>query len=133
MNKVTIKNKYPLTIINDLMDLLVTTCVFSKIDLCLGYHRICVKSDDIPKTAFRMRYVHYEYSVMPFSVYNVTVMFMEYINRISHPYLDQFMVVFIDDILIYSMSDEEHVEHLRVVLQTLKEKKFYAKLSKCEF
>lgn len=85
------------------------------------------------KTNFRVRYGHYEYSVMSFGVSNVLGVFMEYMNKILHSYLDQFVVVFIDDILIYSKFDEEHVERLRVVLQTLKDKQLYAKLSKCEF
>ncbi|MCI00567.1 RNA-directed DNA polymerase (Reverse transcriptase), partial [Trifolium medium] len=133
LNKVTIKNKYPLPRIDDLMDQLVGSRVFSKIDLRSGYHQIRVKDDDIQKTAFRTRYGHYEYSVMPFGVTNAPGVFMEYMNRIFHTYLDQFVVVFIDDILIYSKSEEEHAEHLRIVLQVLKEKKLYAKLSKCEF
>ncbi|CAJ2634448.1 unnamed protein product [Trifolium pratense] len=133
LNKVTIKNKYPLPRIDDLMDQLVGACVFSKIDLRSGYHQIRVKTEDIPKTAFRTRYGHYEYSVMPFGVTNAPGVFMEYMNRIFHSFLDRFVVVFIDDILIYSKSEEEHEEHLRIVLQVLKEKKLYAKLSKCEF
>jgi hypothetical protein len=92
-----------------------------------------VKTEDIPKTAFRTRYGHYEYSVMPFGVTNAPGVFMEYMNRIFHSFLDRFVVVFIDDILIYSKSEEEHEEHLRIVLQVLKEKKLYVKLSKCEF
>ncbi|CAJ2645706.1 unnamed protein product [Trifolium pratense] len=132
-NKVTIKNKYPLPRIDDLMDQLVGACVFSKIDLRSGYHQIRVKTEDIPKTAFRTRYGHYEYSVMPFGVTNAPGVFMEYMNRIFHSFLDKFVVVFIDDILVYSKSEEEHKEHLRIVLQVLKEKKLYAKLSKCEF
>ncbi|CAJ2644645.1 unnamed protein product [Trifolium pratense] len=133
LNKVTIKNKYPLPRIDDLMDQLVGACVFSKIDLRSGYHHIRVKTEDIPKTAFRTRYGHYEYSVMPFGVTNAPGVFMEYMNRIFHSFLDKFVVVFIDDILVYSKSEEEHKEHLRIVLQILKEKKLYAKLSKCEF
>ncbi|CAJ2633285.1 unnamed protein product [Trifolium pratense] len=133
LNKVTIKNKYPLPRIDDLMDQLVGACVFSKIDLRSGYHQIRVKTEDIPKTAFRTRYGHYEYSVMPFGVTNAPGVFMEYMNRIFHSFLDKFVVVFIDDILVYSKSEEEHKEHLRIVLQVLKEKKLYAKLSKCEF
>jgi hypothetical protein len=133
LNKVTIKNKYPLPRIDDLMDQLVGAKVFSKIDLRSGYHQIRVKAEDISKTAFRTRYGHYEYSVMPFGVTNAPGVFMEYMNRIFHSFLDRFVVVFIDDILVYSKSEEEHEEHLRMVLQTLKEKKLYAKLSKCEF
>src|SRR4051812_20978074 len=133
LNKVTIKNKYPLPRIDDLMDQLVGACVFSKIDLRSGYHQIRVRAEDIQKTAFRTRYGHYEYSVMPFGVTNAPGVFMEYMNRIFHDYLDKFVVVFIDDILIYSKSEEEHAEHLRAVLSVLKEKKLFAKLSKCEF
>ena len=133
LNKVTIKNKYPLPRIDDLMDQMVGARVFSKIDLRLGYHQIRVKDDDIQKTAFRTRYGHYEYSVMPFGVTNTPGVFMEYMNRIFRTYLDRFVVVFIDDILIYSKSEEEHAEHLQTVLQVLKEKKLYAKLSKCKF
>jgi len=132
LNKVTIKNKYPLLRIDDLMDQLVGARVFSKINLRSGYHQIKVKDEDIQKMAFRTRYGHYEYSVMPFGVTNAPGVFMEYMNRIFHTYLDRFVVVFIDDILIYSKFEEEHVEHLRIVLQVLKEKKLYAKLSKCE-
>lgn len=130
--KVTIKNKYPLSRIDDLMDQLVGACVFSKIDLQSGYHQIRVKSDDIPKIAFRTRFGHYEYLVMSFGVSNVSGVFMECMNKIFLPYLDQFVVVFIKDILVYTKSDEEHVEHLRAVFQTLQEKKLYLKLSKCE-
>ena len=115
------------------MDQLVGSCVFSKIDLRSSYHQIRVKAEDIQKTAFRTRYGHYEYSVMPFGVTNAPGVFMEYMNRIFHEYLDQFVVVFIDDILIYSKSEEDHAKHLRIVLSVLKEKKLYAKLSKCEF
>jgi len=133
LNKVTIKNRYSLPRIDDLMDQLVGARVFSKIDLRSGYHQIKVKDEDMQKTAFRTRYGHYEYLVMPFGVTNVPGVFMEYMNRIFHAYLDRFVVVFIDDILIYSKSEEEHAEHLRIVVQVLKEKKLYAKLSKCEF
>jgi len=133
LNKVTIKNRYPLPRIDDLMDQLVGAEVFSKIDLRSGYHQIRVKVEDISKPAFRTSYGHYEYSVMPFGVTNAPSVFMEYMNRIFHPYLDQFVVVYIDDILVNSKLDEEHVEHLRIVLQVLKEKQLFAKLSKCEF
>jgi len=107
--------------------------VFSKIDLRSSYHQIKVKDEDMQKMAFRTRYRHYEYSVMPFSATNAPGVFMEYMNRIFHAYLDRFVVVFIDDILIYSKMEEEHAEHLKIVLQVLKDKKLYAKLSKCEF
>nr|KYP39237.1 Retrovirus-related Pol polyprotein from transposon 17.6 [Cajanus cajan] len=133
LNKVTIKNKYPLPRIDDLMDQLDGACVFSKIDLRPEYHQIRVRAEDVPKTAFRTRYGHYKYLVMPFGVTNAPGVFMDYMNRIFHPYLDRFVVVFIDDILVYSKTREEHAEHLRIVLQTLKEKQLYAKLSKCEF
>jgi len=130
---VTIKNRYPLPRIDDLMDQLVGAEVFSKIDLRSGYHQIRVKAEDISKTAFRMRYGHYEYSVMPFGVTNALGVFMEYMKKIFHPYLDQFVVVFIYDILVYSKSEEEHAEHLSIVLQVLNGKQLFAKLSKCEF
>ena len=133
LNKVTIKNKYPLPKIDDLMDQLVGACVFSKINLRLGYHQIRVKSEDIPKTAFRTHYGHYEYLVMPFGVTNAPGVFMDYMNRVFHPYLDSFVVVFIDDILVYSKTREEHEEHLRIVLHTLRDRQLYAKLSKCVF
>ena len=108
LNKVTIKNKYPLPRIDNLMDQLVVACVFSKIDLRLGYHQIRVKSEDIPKTAFRTCYGHYEYLVMPFDVTNVLSVFMDYMDRVFHPYLDSFVVVFVDDILVYSKTREKH-------------------------
>jgi len=92
-----------------------------------------VKSEDIPKTAFRIHYGHYEYLVMPFGVTNAPSVFMDYMNRVFHPYLDSFVVIFIDDILVYSKTREEHEEHLRIVLHTLRDRQLYAKLSKCEF
>jgi len=133
LNKLTIKNKYPLPRIDDLLDQLRGAIVFSKIYLRSGYHQILVKLEDVQKTAFRSRYGHYEYVVMPFGVTNAPAIFMDYMNKIFRPYLDQFVVVFIDDILIYSESRDVHANHLRVVLGILREHKLYGKLSKCEF
>ncbi|GMJ13693.1 hypothetical protein HRI_005038600 [Hibiscus trionum] len=133
LNKVTIKNKYPLPRIDDLFDQLKGASVFSKIDLRSGYYQMLVKEPDVSKTAFRTRYGHYEFLVMPFGLTNAPAAFMDLMNRIFRPYLDKFVVVFIDDILIYSKDSVTHEEHLRIVLQTLREKQLYAKFSKCEF
>ena len=107
--------------------------MFSKIDLRSGYHQLKVKTESIEKTAFRTRYEHYEFLVMPFGVTNAPAAFMDLMNRVFKPYLDEFVIVFIDDILIYSKSPEDHEYHLRKVLQTLRNHKLYAKLKKCEF
>ena len=133
MNKVAIKNKYPLPRIDDLFDQLSRAKVFSKLDLRSGYHQLKVKKEDILKTAFRTRYGHYEFLVMPFGVTNAPSIFMDLMNRVFSSFLDKFVVIFIDDILIYSKKEEEYAEHLRIVLQTLQQEKLYAKLSKCEF
>ncbi|WJZ84253.1 hypothetical protein VitviT2T_003866 [Vitis vinifera] len=133
LNKVTVRNKYPLPRIDDLFDQLQGACVFSKIDLQSGYHKLRVRSEDVPKTTFQTRYGHYEFLVMPFSLTNVPAAFMDLMNRVFKPYLDQFVVVFIDDILVYSKIWEEHERHLSIVLQTLRDKQLYAKLKKCEF
>ncbi|KAL0533781.1 hypothetical protein IC582_027827 [Cucumis melo] len=133
LNKVTIRNKYPLPRIDDLFDQLRGPALFSKIDLRSGYHQLKVRESDIAKTAFRTRYGHYEFRVMPFGLTNAPAVFMDLMNRIFHRYLDQFVIVFIDDILVYSIDRESHEEHLRIVLQTLREKQLYAKFSKCEF
>ncbi|KAL5758623.1 hypothetical protein ACOSP7_021234 [Xanthoceras sorbifolium] len=133
LNKLTVKNKYPLPRIDDLFDQLRGACVFSKIDLRSGYHQLRIKDSDILKTAFRTRHGHYEFVVMPFGLTNAPVAFMDLMNRVFRPYLDQFVVVFIDDILVYSQMAEDHDRHLRVVLQILREKQLYGKLSKCEF
>ncbi|XP_057747511.1 uncharacterized protein LOC130966710 [Arachis stenosperma] len=126
-------NKYPLPRIDDLMDQLQGAKVFSKIDLRSGYHQIRVKEDDILKTTFKMHYGHYEFAVMSFGLTNTSAVFMDYMNKVFRPFLDKFVVVFIDDILVYFKTEKEHEEHMRIVLQVLKERKFYAKLSKCEF
>jgi len=107
--------------------------VFSKIDLRSGYHYLRIKPEDIPKTTFRTRYGHYEFTVMPFGLTNAPAAFIDLMNRVFKPYLDKFVVVFIDDILIYSKDKKEHANHLRTVLQTLREHQLYAKLKKCEF
>ena len=133
LNKVTIKNKYPLPRIDDLFDQLQGACVFSKIDLRSGYHQLKMRATDVPKTAFRTRYGHYEFVVMSFGLTNAPAAFMSLMNGIFKPYLDLFVIVFIDDILVYSKSKKEHEEHLRMVLEMLREKKLYAKFSKCEF
>ncbi|GJX01423.1 putative reverse transcriptase domain-containing protein [Tanacetum coccineum] len=106
---------------------------FSKIDLRLGYHQLRVHEEDIPKTAFRTRYGHFKFTVMPFRLTNALAVFMDLMNRVCKPYLDKFVIIFIDDILIYSESKEEHEVHLRLILELLKKEKLYAKFSKCEF
>ena len=133
LNKVTIRNQYPLPRIDDLFDQLQGAKVFSKIDLRSGYHQLRVHNEDVPKASFRTRYGHFEFLVMPFGLTNAPASFMDLMNRIFRPYLDQFVIVFIDDILIYSGSGEEHAEHLRIILQTLREHRLYAKLSKYQF
>jgi len=133
LNRVTVKNKYPLPRIDDLFDQLRGASVFSKIDLSSGYHQIPVRESDIPKTAFSSRYGHYEFKVIPFGLTNAPAVFMDQMNRTFQEYLDQCVVVFIDDILIYSKSEEEHSEHLRLILDILRKQKWFAKFSKCEF
>jgi hypothetical protein len=133
LNEVTIKNKYPLPKIEDLFDQLNGAKVFSKIDLRTGYHQLKVRESDIPKTAFTTRYGLFEYTVMSFGLTNAPAYFMNLMNKVFMKFLDKFMVVFIDDILVYSKTEEEHAEHLRLVLGTLREHPLYAKFNKCEF
>nr|GEY14192.1 reverse transcriptase [Tanacetum cinerariifolium] len=133
LNRVTIRNRYPLARIDDLFDQLQGAKFFSKIDFRSGYHQLRVKEQDIPKTTFRIRYGYYEFLVMPFGLTNASAVFMDLMNRIFHEYLDKFVIMFIDDILVYSKMKEEHENHLRIVLGTLRQKKLYVKFSKCEF
>ncbi|GKC17468.1 putative reverse transcriptase domain-containing protein [Tanacetum coccineum] len=133
LNKLTVKNRYPLPRIDDLFDQLQGSSVYSKIDLRSGYHQLRVRDEDIPKTAFRTRYGHYEFQVMPFGLTNAPAVFMDLMNRVCKPYLDKFVIVFIDDILIYSHNKEEHADHLRIILELLRKEKLYAKFSKCDF
>nr|GEX33053.1 putative reverse transcriptase domain-containing protein [Tanacetum cinerariifolium] len=132
-NKITIRNRYPLPRIGDLFDQLQGAMHFSMIDLRSGYNQLRVKEQDISKTAFRTRYGHYEFLVKPFGLTNALAVFMDLMNRIFYEFLDKFVIVFIDDILVFSKSKEEHEDHLRTVLQTLRQEKLYAKFSKCEF
>ncbi|GJY06360.1 putative reverse transcriptase domain-containing protein [Tanacetum coccineum] len=133
LNRITVRNRYPLPRIDDLFDQLQGAKFFSKIDLRSGYHQLRVKEQDVSKTAFRTRYGHYEFLVMPFGLTNAPAVFMDLMNRIFHEYLDKFVIVFIDDILVYSKTREEHEDHLRIVLEILRQKKLYAKFSKCDF
>ena len=133
LNKLTIKNKYPLPRIDDLFDQLKDAVYFSKIDLRSGYHQLKIKPEDISKTAFRTRYGHYEFLVMAFGLTNAPAAFMDLMNRIFKKYLDKFVIVFIDDILIYSKTEEEHAQHLMIALEILRHEELYAKFSKCEF
>jgi len=133
LNAVTIKNKYPLPRIDILFDQLSKAKVFSKIDLRSGYHQIKIRPQDIPNTAFSTRYGLYEYLVMSFGLTNAPEYFMYLMNSVFMLELDKFVVVFIDDILVYSGNEQDHAEHLRIVLTRLREHHLYAKFSKCEF
>nr|GFC25281.1 putative reverse transcriptase domain-containing protein [Tanacetum cinerariifolium] len=132
LNKLTIKNRYPLPRIDDLFDQLQGSRYFWKIDLRSGYHQLRVREEDIPKTAFRTRYGHFEFTVMPFGLTNAPAVFMDLMNRVCRPYLDKFVIVFIDDILIYSKSKKEYKVHLKLILELLKKKKLFGKFSECE-
>jgi hypothetical protein len=133
LNKITVKNKYPLPRINDLFDQLKDAKILSKIDLRSGYHQVRIKEEDINKTTFRTRYGHYEFTLVPFGLSNAQAIFMCLMNGIFREYLDKFIIVFLDEIIIYSKSEEEHEQHLRMVLQLLREHQLYAKFSKCSF
>ncbi|GJX11741.1 putative reverse transcriptase domain-containing protein [Tanacetum coccineum] len=133
LNKLTVKNHYPLPRIDDLFDQLQGSSVYSKIDLRSGYHQLRFQEEDITKTAFRTRYGHYKFQVMPFGLTNAPAVFMDLMNRVCKPYLDKFVIVFIDDILIYSKDKKEHEEHLKLILELLKKEELYAKFSKCKF
>ena len=133
LNRVTINNRYPLPRIDDLFDQLRGVRVYSKIYLRTGYNQLRVRDTDIPKTMFRTHYGHFKFMVMPFGLTNAPTAFIDLMHRVFQPYLDQFVVVFVDDILIYSQSEWEHEYHLRIVLQLLRDHQLYAKFSKCEF
>ena len=133
LNLATIKNKYPLSRINDIYDQLAGSSVFSKMDLRLGYHQIKIQNEDVPMTDFTTRYGLYKFTVMSFGLNNAPATFLRLKNSIIMEYLDKFVVVYLDDILIYSKNEEEHAEHLRLVLMKLREHRLYAKFSKCEF
>ena len=127
------KNKYPLPRIDDLFNQLKCASVFSKIDLRSRYHQLRIKDADVNKMAFRTRYGHYEFLVMLFGLTNALVAFMDLMNRVFRLYVDQFVMVFIEDILVYSKDREDHDTHLRVVVETLRKEQLYEKMSKCEF
>ena len=133
LNKLTIKNKHPLPRIEELLDRLSGARWFSKIDLRSGYHQVRIAPNDVAKTAFRTRYGHYEFKVLPFGLTNAPATFMALMQRVFSQYLDVFVVIFLDDILIYSNNRQDHIKHVAAVLQTLREHKLYAKASKCEF
>nr|GEU38498.1 hypothetical protein [Tanacetum cinerariifolium] len=133
LNKLTVKNRYPLSRIDDLFNQLQGSSVYSKIDLRLGYHQLHIKEEDVPITIFRTRYGHFEFQVMPFGLTHAPAMFMVLMNRVCKPYLDNFIIVFIDDILVYSKDEEEHEKHLKIILELLKKERLYAKFSKCDF
>nr|GEZ08223.1 putative reverse transcriptase domain-containing protein [Tanacetum cinerariifolium] len=124
LSKLTVKNRYPLPRIDDLFDQLQGSSVYSKIDLRSGSHQLRVREEDILKTAFRTRYGNYEFQVMPFGLTNAPAVFIDLMNRVCKPYLDKFVIVFIDDILIYSKDEKEHEEHLKTILELLKKEEF---------
>ena len=127
------KNKYPLPWIDDLFDQLQGAQCFSKVDLHLRYHQLRIRQEDIPKITFRTHYYQYEFLVMSFGLSNALADFMDLMNQVFKPFLDLFVIVFINDILVYFESKEDHKQHLSMILQALREKQLYAKFSKCEF
>ncbi|CAF1640944.1 unnamed protein product, partial [Didymodactylos carnosus] len=133
LNKITIKNKYPLPRIDEMLDQLNGAKIFSRLDLRSGYHQIRVRDDDIEKTAFRTRYGHFEFTVLPFGLTNAPPTFMRLMNSIFHEYLDVFVIIYLDDILIYSKNEEDHLKHIKIVLDLLRKHQLFAKKSKCEF
>ena len=133
LNKLTVKNKYPIPRIDDLFDQVRGAKVFYKIELRSEYHQIQIKDEDIWKTAFRTHYGHYEFIVLPFGLTNAPATFMRLMHSTFHQFLDNFVLIFIDDILIYSKSEEEHKGNLRIVLEMLRKHQLYAKFSKCDF
>ncbi|KAL4038175.1 hypothetical protein IC575_001783 [Cucumis melo] len=133
LNKVTVKNRYPLPRIDDLFAQLQGATVFSKIELRSGYHQLRIRDSNIPKTTFCFRYGHYKFIVMSFGLTNAPAVFMDLMNSVFKGFLDTFVIVFIDDILVYSKTEPKHEEHLDKVLETLRANKLYAKFSKCEF
>jgi len=133
LNKITIKNKYPLPRIDDMLDRVGGSKYFSKIDLRSGYHQIKIAEEDIYKTAFRTRYGHFEFKVMPFGLTNAPATFQSMMNNLFQEYIDKFVSIYIDDILVFSKSKEEHLEHLKIVLDILRDAKLYGKMSKSEF
>jgi hypothetical protein len=133
LNAVTIKNCYPLPRVDELLDQLHGAAIFSKLDLRSGYHQVRIRAGDEPKTAFRTQFGHYQFKVLPFGLCNAPATFQRLMNDIFHPYLTRFLQVYLDDLLIYSKSIPEHMQHLRIVLSVLRDHKLYIKPSKCEF
>lgn len=133
LDKLTIKNRYPLPRIDDMFDELLGSNYYSKIDLRSGYYQLKVPEEDFLKTAFSTRYGHYEFLVMPFGLTNAPTLFKDLMSCVCKPYLDKFVIVFIDNILIFSRTKEEHVQHLQLIVEVLRKEKLYAKFSKCDF